>query len=123
MSTLKFLKKLPFNSFIFNQISKTIIKYFHLLYYSQGKQTWMNTYWMGTPLMKCPLYLWIYQEMIYEIKPDVIIECGTNKGGSAKYMAYLLDLIGKGRIITIDIVDLKDPNNFTEHPRIKCLIG
>src|SRR5690554_4382940 len=84
-------------------LSNLVSKAFHIVYYGLGKRTWMDTYWMGTPLLKCPLDLWIYQEIIYEIKPDVIIETGTHQGGSARFLAYLLDVVGKGRVITVDV--------------------
>ncbi|HME54883.1 MAG TPA: CmcI family methyltransferase [Candidatus Lokiarchaeia archaeon] len=84
-------------------LRKAKIDLFHLLYYNSGKTTYGNTYWMGTAVEKNPCDLWIYQEIIYELKPDFIIECGTQKGGSAFYFASLFDLIGNGQIITIDI--------------------
>lgn len=55
------------------------------------------------------------QEIIYEIRPDLIIETGTFMGGSALYYANLFDLMGKGKVITID-VEFRD--NRIKHPRI-----
>lgn len=75
---------------------------FHELYYNS--LVWRGyTHWLGVPIQKCPLDLWIYQEIIYSLKPDIIIECGTADGGSALYLAGICELIGKGRVITIDI--------------------
>ncbi len=51
----------------------------------------------------------------------MIIECGTNRGGSACFMGSLCDLIGKGRIVTIDVVDIKQGH--PTHPRTTYLIG
>lgn len=83
-----------------------IIRDFHNLYYNglhgQGK-IFQHTSWMQVPCFKCPLDLWIYQEIIAEIQPDLIIETGTLFGGSALFMAHMLDIIGKGEVITIDI--------------------
>jgi len=59
----------------------------------------------GVPCIKCPFDYVMYQMIINEIKPDLIIEIGTNHGGSAYYMADLLEVIGKGKIHTIDIDD------------------
>ncbi|MBU1862341.1 MAG: cephalosporin hydroxylase family protein [Candidatus Omnitrophica bacterium] len=97
-----------------------IIDWFHQLYYLRRKQTWENTYWLGLPLLKCPLDLWVYQEIIYDIKPDIIIETGTHWGSSALYYAVLCDIINRGQIITID-VDKKE--RLVKHPRITYLIG
>ncbi|MBI3651787.1 MAG: class I SAM-dependent methyltransferase [Acidobacteria bacterium] len=80
----------------------------------------LHTYWLGVQVLKCPLDLWIYQEIIAELQPDVIIETGTYKGGSAWFMAHILDLIGKGEIFTIDVADdLARP----AHPRIHYVKG
>jgi cephalosporin hydroxylase len=101
-------------------LSKWIINAFHKLYYHNNSQTWDNTYWMGTKILKCPLDMWIYQEIFHELKPDLIIECGTNRGGSASFMAALLDIIGNGRILTIDI---EAYDNRPQHPRVEYLLG
>ena len=95
------------------------IKGFHkLYYYSFESNNWLNTCWLGTPLLKCPLDLWTYQEIIYETKPEVIIETGTAHGGSALFFANICDLAGKGEVITIDISECD-----ISHPRITKIIG
>ena len=73
-----------------------IVDAFHELYYSRSAEsTWQNTRWLGVTAYKCPLDMWIYQEIIFEQQPDVIVECGTCLGGSALFLASLCDLIGK----------------------------
>ena len=57
----------------------------------------------GVPCIKCPFDYVMYQMIINEVQPDLIIEIGTNHGGSALYMADILDKIGGGKIHTIDI--------------------
>ena len=95
-----------------------IINEFHKLFYNSC--LWLdNTKWMGVPAQKCPLDLWVYQEIIYQLRPDYIIETGTCFGGSALFFAHLLDIINHGNIITIDINDAKGP----KHNRIQYLIG
>lgn len=93
---------------------------FHKWYYGHQEQTWQNTHWLGVPMQKMPLDLHVYQEIIFETKPDVIIECGTFKGGSALYFASIFDLMGSGRVVTIDI-ELKRGRPI--HPRINYLFG
>lgn len=93
---------------------------FAILYHAKGDETFNGLRWFGTPIQKNPMDLWIYQEMISHLRPDVIVECGTYKGGSALYMAHLMDLAGKGRVVTIDIE--KYPG-LPEHPRISYLLG
>jgi cephalosporin hydroxylase len=97
---------------------KKIIDDFHNLYFE--KRAWLKTSWLGVPVLKCPFDLWIYQEIITSVKPDIIIECGTAHGGSALYLASVCDLINHGRIITIDI---RDNQNRPDHKRIKYLKG
>ncbi len=96
---------------------KELIEKFHEFYY--GSQVLFDTKWFGTQVLKCPLDLWVYQEMMNEIRPDVIIETGTEKGGSALFFASMMDLLGKGKIITIDIVKKQRPS----HKRITYLTG
>jgi cephalosporin hydroxylase len=91
---------------------------FHRLYYNS--LVWQRTRWLGVDIWKCPLDLWIYQEILYEVRPDWIIECGTAHGGSALYLASLFDLLGRGRILTIDI---EARPNRPQHPRISYLHG
>jgi cephalosporin hydroxylase len=70
--------------------------------------------------MKCPLDLWIYQEILYELKPDIVIETGTNEGGGAGFLASIMDSIGKGKVIAVDIEELE---NRPVHERISYLKG
>lgn len=89
---------------------------FHQLYYDSMERTWMDTHWLGVPTLKCPLDLWIYQEILYETRPDLIIETGTAHGGSALFLASMLDLIGAGCVCTIDVAEVPDR---PVHPRIR----
>ena len=95
-----------------------IRKFYELFYFS--KKTQRTTSWLGVRTRKIPLDLWVFQEIIYETQPDLIIETGTKYGGSALFMATILDALGQGRIITIDI---KPKSPLPEHPRIAYLVG
>lgn len=78
-----------------------IINNFHEIYYSS--RVWlMATTWMGVPVLKTPLDLWVYQEIIYCNKPDIIIETGTGFGGTTLFMDTICQMVGKGLVITID---------------------
>lgn len=72
----------------------------------------------GVPCIKCPFDYVIYQMILNEVQPDLLIEIGTNHGGSALYMADIMDKIGKGQIHTIDIDDRSYPLT-KQHSRIK----
>lgn len=78
---------------------------FHRGYYeawTTGRGT-IDLSWFGHRTLKCPLDLWIYQEIVVETEPDLIIECGTAFGGSALYLAAICELAGRGRVVTVDI--------------------
>lgn len=97
-----------------------VVAAFHRWYHANGATTYNNTYWMGVPMQKCPLDAWTYQEILHETKPDVLVEAGTYKGGSAFFYASLFDLLKHGRVITVDIEDYpgKPP-----HERVNFLLG
>jgi cephalosporin hydroxylase len=93
---------------------------FHRLYYDDMQRTWMRTFWLGTPVRKNPLDLWVYQELLVAIQPDLVIETGTAFGGSALFFASCMDMIGKGRVLTIDI---HETPNRPAHDRITYVLG
>ncbi|HEY1207024.1 MAG: CmcI family methyltransferase [Bryobacteraceae bacterium] len=73
-----------------------------------------NTRWLGVSAMKTPFDLWIYQEILFDSRPDVVIETGTHNAGSAYYFATIFDELGNGRVYTMDVVDYPKP----KHARI-----
>jgi len=80
-----------------------IIREFNAAYYSLSPQTWGNTRWRGVPVCKPPTDLWVYQELIHILKPDLIIETGSFAGGSALFMHDTMKLNGQyGWVISID---------------------
>src|SRR5712692_8075827 len=99
---------------------QAIIDGFHKIYYDSGSYTWSNTRWLGAQVVKNPLDLWVFQEIIYDTKPDVIVEAGTYLGGAALYFANLFDLMRHGQVVTIDI---KDYEGRAKHPRVHFLLG
>jgi cephalosporin hydroxylase len=101
---------------------RTVADAFHVIYYSQRDHlTWKDTRFLGVPIWKNPLDLWIYQEMLHELRPDLIIETGTAFGGSALYLATLCDTLDRGRVVSIDIKHGKEPP--PSHPRITYILG
>lgn len=59
--------------------------------------------WMGVPIIQMPADVMATQEVIWATKPDVIIETGVARGGSVLFMASLLELLGNGKVIGVDI--------------------
>lgn len=76
---------------------------YHKFYEKQ--RLWQNTKWLGVPCWKLPFDAFIIQDIIYEIKPDYVIETGTAYGGSALFYATILEAISDivGTVLTVDI--------------------
>jgi cephalosporin hydroxylase len=100
--------------------ARWITNRFHALYYYRRRQTWRNTTWLGVEIEKCPFDLWIYQELVHELRPDWVVETGTACGGSAAYLASLCDLVDRGRVVTIDVAEREGR---PDHPRIEYVRG
>lgn len=86
-----------------------------------------NFKWMGRPIIQYPQDMIVMQELIWDIKPDLIIETGIAHGGSLIYYASILELIGHGSVLGIDI-DIREHNRkeIEAHPmkkRIDMLEG
>jgi len=89
----------------FRPEDKRIRDEFHRAYYSgwKGGYGTIDLSWMGYRTLKCPLDLWVYQEIMVETRPEIILECGTLLGGSALYLASMCELLGEGRVISVDL--------------------
>jgi cephalosporin hydroxylase len=100
------------------RLRRLVIDQFAMLYYGRSSSTWQNTYWLGTRILKAPTDLWVYQEILHELRPDLIIETGTRFGGSARYLASVCDLLDHGHVVTVDIERRDD---LPEHPRVEYM--
>jgi cephalosporin hydroxylase len=99
-----------------------IVDRFTSVYYDGALfgETRADTTWLGVRTDKCPLDLWIYQEIVHELRPDVIVETGTAFGGSALFLASMCDLVGHGRVVTVDV---QPQPGRPEHARIRYVLG
>ena len=96
-----------------------VIDEFHKLYYPVcGRNNWL-----GYQVLKCPMDLMAYQQLIYLTRPDVIIETGTYAGGSALFIATVCDAIDHGYVISIDIQNDRFKDLLPKHQRITWLSG
>jgi cephalosporin hydroxylase len=64
--------------------------------------------------------LWVYQEIIFDLKPTLILETGTAFGGSALYFARQLDRLNQGAVVS---VDLEPHTSLPKHPRVSYVHG
>jgi cephalosporin hydroxylase len=97
--------------------ARTVQEFHKLAYY---RKLWYTTHWMGHRVMQYPSDLIVKQEIIASVKPALLVECGTAHGGSTLFYAHLMDLIGHGRIVSIDIAPQP---NLPQHPRIEYMLG
>lgn len=81
---------------------------------------WDNLTYCGIKIFKVPSDLWMFQEIAFRLKPDMLIETGTFEGGSALFYAHLFDTIGKSEVLSIDC---NNCTNLPEHKRITHLVG
>lgn len=97
--------------------STELIDAFHELHYKTVIENFPK--FLGVIVEKSPFDLWVYQELIFGLKPAFIIETGTRHGGSALFFSSICDMIGHGSVVTIDMDDISD----VTHPRLTKLIG
>jgi cephalosporin hydroxylase len=93
----------------------------HFLPYLAKSQYSYFFSWMGRPIIQFPQDIIAMQEIIWDVKPDVIIETGVAHGGSAVFYASMLELLGNdGQVIAVDI-DIREHNRkaIEEHPMFK----
>ena len=95
---------------------------FHLLSQLWLKSGWQHRFsynftWLGTPIIQLPEDILMLQELLYKIKPDVVVETGTAHGGTAIFYASILELLGNGHVISID-VEIREHNRLAieAHP-------
>lgn len=90
------------------------------LIYHQREIVFTQCTYMGLTAFKNPFDAWIYQEIIFEVKPEAIIEIGSASGGSTLFLAHQLDAIGQGIVVSVDI----DHSSFqARHERIIEVTG
>ena len=102
-----------------------VAREFTRVFHDLKKQTFATTTWLGTPLVKTPNDIVVFQQIITETRPNLIIETGVYLGGGALLFATLMDLLGieGGRVVAID-VDLGGVRqDVIDHPRIELIEG
>lgn len=83
--------------------------------------------WMGVPFIQLAEDLAMMHELVWTLKPDCIVECGIGQGGGLLFYASMMELIGNGRVIGVDI-EIREANRkrLDEHPlkkRIELIEG
>ncbi len=106
------------NKNITSEEAQEIIRLANILYFKFG--SYEKTKWMGLQAAKCPMDMWVYQELMHQMNTDLLIETGTLMGGSALFFAHMFDILGRGKVVTVDI---EKQSNLPKHPRIHYING
>ena len=103
--------------------TKQLVDDFHRLYYDSAERgsTWKATTYFGHTIWKMPSDMWLYSEILYSLKPALFIETGTAFGGSALYFAHLMDRLGAGKVVSVDLNPVSP--QLPRHERIEYFGG
>ena len=109
---------------VLSAVKSRVSAAFHSAHY-HSEDTWKRNAWFGFPVQQIPSDLHLYQEIIASSPPDFIIQTGVYDGGSALFLAHMLDLAQappSALVIAIDIV-LRPSAHRLSHPRIRLIEG
>ncbi|HTY13524.1 MAG TPA: CmcI family methyltransferase [Candidatus Omnitrophota bacterium] len=77
------------------------IRQYHEWYYNN--ELWRKTQFLGADCCKSVSDMWNYQEIIHRLKPSLLVEFGTYRGGSALYFSAILKLVNdRSKVLTVD---------------------
>lgn len=96
---------------------------FNVFYYNS--LNWSKNKFLGITTLQNPCDVWITQEIISEVKPDIIIECGTHNGGSILVWTMFMQLVNPGsKSVTIDCANNRVKHSFDDLDKhITYLLG
>jgi cephalosporin hydroxylase len=59
--------------------------------------------WLGVPIIQLPEDVMMLQELLFKVRPAVVVETGVAHGGTAVLYASILELLGRGRVVSVDV--------------------
>jgi cephalosporin hydroxylase len=113
--------RLPLPPALKQALRRQLVEEFHKYYYVAGP--WKQSTWLGVPVLQYPGDLVVLQEIVWETRPELVVETGTLHGGTARFFASLFDLIGEGEVISIDIDHSRVRTEVREHQRVTLITG
>jgi cephalosporin hydroxylase len=104
------------------EVSQDVFDQYHLWYY--GTEVFVKTKFLGVPCIKCVTDAWNYQEILFDLKPSLIIETGTANGGSALFFSCILkSIVPNSKVISIDIDGSGIVDSVRKNPHIELIKG
>ena len=101
-----------------------VAREFTSVFHDLKDQTFATTTWLQVPLVKTPADILIFQQIIAETRPELIVETGAYVGGSAMLFASVQEMLGiDGKVIAVDIDLSFVHDKVREHPRIELIEG
>jgi cephalosporin hydroxylase len=77
---------------------------------------WRDSTWLGAPTPNAPTDLYVYQELVTRVRPDLVVVVGTGGDGRALFFASVCEGLGRGRVLAIDA---QSADNRPTHPRLQ----
>jgi cephalosporin hydroxylase len=99
---------------------RLVSKHFNRVYYYGLEDRIYGRKWLGEPVLKYPTDMWVYQEILADVRPEFVLETGTHRGGSALFFATVLEALGGGSVLSVDYAH---HDGRPEHPRLTYLTG
>jgi cephalosporin hydroxylase len=101
-----------------------VAREFTSVFHDLKDQTFATTTWRQVPLVKTPADILVFQQIIAETRPELIVETGAYVGGSAMLFASVQEMLGiDGKVIAVDIDLSFVHDKVREHPRIELIEG
>lgn len=98
----------------------SICERYHLWYYNT--EVWRTTTFMGQHSMRSVGDLWNYQEILWQLKPRLAVEFGTNTGGGAYFFSRMLQLVRRdSKVFSVDVTLDRVPQLLKEDPHIELM--
>jgi cephalosporin hydroxylase len=111
------------NEYSSDPVCQGVVRAFNQIYYGKhgASQPWSVNHWRGATVLKCPEDLFIYQELLFRIRPNLIVETGVAYGGSTLFLADMCELLGHGSVLACDVTLGDVHPSVLEHSRVRLI--